>query len=75
MPLNLILEVEIFDVWGINFIGPFLSSFGAHYILVVVYYVSKWVEAVPTRTNDNPVVVKILRENIIFRFRAPCDNK
>jgi len=23
MPLNAILEVEIFDVWGIDFMGPF----------------------------------------------------
>ena len=23
MPFNFILEVEIFDVWGINFMGPF----------------------------------------------------
>ena len=22
MPLNLILEIEIFNVWGINLIGP-----------------------------------------------------
>ena len=28
MPLNPILEVEIFDVWDIDFMGPFPSSFG-----------------------------------------------
>ena len=31
-------------------------------------YVSKWVEAIPTRTNDARVVVKFLRENIFARF-------
>ena len=41
MPLNLILVVDLFDVWGINFMGPFLSSFGYVYILVGVDYVSK----------------------------------
>ena len=71
MPLNLILEVEIFDVWGINFMGLFSSSFGNQYILIVVDYVSKWAEAVPTRTNDNRVVVKFLKVNIISRFGAP----
>jgi len=45
MPLNFILEVEIFDVWGIDFMGPFPSSRGNKYILVTVDYVSKWVEA------------------------------
>ena len=36
MPLNLILMVEIFYVWGINFMGPFPSSFGHQCILVAV---------------------------------------
>jgi len=41
MPLNLILIVEIFDVWGIDFIGPFPNSFDYLYILIAVDYVSK----------------------------------
>ena len=41
MPLNGIFEVEIFDVWGIDFMGPFPSSLGYKYILVMVDYVSK----------------------------------
>ena len=45
MPLNPILEVEIFDVWGIDFMGPFPNSFGNQFILVAVDYVSKWVKA------------------------------
>jgi len=50
MPLNTILEVEIFDVWGIDFMGPFPSSFGNHYILVAVDYVYKWIEAIASVT-------------------------
>ena len=45
MPLQGILVVQIFDVWGIDFMGPFPSSFGNIYILLVVDYVSKLVEA------------------------------
>jgi hypothetical protein len=41
MPFNPILVVEILDVWGIDFMGPFPNSFGFLYILVVVDYVSK----------------------------------
>ncbi|KAI5385622.1 hypothetical protein KIW84_072287 [Lathyrus oleraceus] len=52
MPQNGILEVEIFDVWGIDFMGPFPSSFGNKYILVAVDYVSKWIEAIASPTND-----------------------
>jgi hypothetical protein len=43
IPLNPILIVEIFGIWGIDFMGPFLNSFGYLYILVAVDYVSKWV--------------------------------
>ena len=69
--LNPILEVEIFDVWGIDFMGPFPNSFGNQFILVDVDYVSKWIEAVPTKTNDNKVVVKFLKDNIFSRFGTP----
>ena len=59
MPLNFILEVEIFEVWGINFRGPFPSSRGNKYILIAVDYVSKWVEVVASPTNDSRVVAKL----------------
>nr|GEX52690.1 hypothetical protein [Tanacetum cinerariifolium] len=45
MPQNFIQICEIFDVWGIDFMGPFPSSKGNKYILVAVDYLSKWVEA------------------------------
>ncbi|GKF01977.1 reverse transcriptase domain-containing protein [Tanacetum coccineum] len=45
MPQNTIQVCEIFDVWGINFMGPFPSSRGNKYILIAVDYLSKWVEA------------------------------
>ena len=68
MPLNPILVVELFDVWGIDFMGPFPTSYGNAYILVGVDYVSKWVEAIPCKTNDHRVVLKFLKENIFSRF-------
>ncbi|GJT94326.1 reverse transcriptase domain-containing protein [Tanacetum coccineum] len=45
MPQNSIQVCEIFDMWGIDFMGPFPSSRGNKYILVAVDYLSKWVEA------------------------------
>ena len=71
MPLNPILVVDIFDVSGINFMGPFSSSFGYIYILVGVNYVSKWVEVVPCKAADRKVVLKFLKKNIFSRFRVP----
>lgn len=60
MQLTNIPEVEIFNVWGIDFMGPFSSSFGNLYILVHVDYMSKWVEATVLPTNDAKVVVNFL---------------
>lgn len=40
-PLTPVLEVELFDVWGIDFMGPFISYYGQKYILVALDYVSK----------------------------------
>ena len=71
MPLNPILVIELFDVWGIDFMRPFPTSFGYIYILVGVDYVSKWVEAVPCRATDHKTVLKFLKENIFSRFRVP----
>ena len=71
MPLNPILVVELFDVWGIDFMGPFPTSYGHTYILVGVDYVSKWVKAIPCKTNDHRVVLKFLKANIFSRFGVP----
>ncbi|GKF44870.1 RNA-directed DNA polymerase, eukaryota, partial [Tanacetum coccineum] len=56
MPQNAIQVCEIFDVWGIDFMGPFPSSHGNKYILVAVDYLSKWVEAKALPTNNARVV-------------------
>ncbi|XP_075079957.1 uncharacterized protein LOC142165263 [Nicotiana tabacum] len=71
MPMNPIQEIEVFDVWGIDFMGPFVSSYGNKYILVAVDYMSKWVEAVALPTNDAKVVVGFLKKNIFTRFGTP----
>ncbi|KAL4342606.1 hypothetical protein GQ457_08G037470 [Hibiscus cannabinus] len=71
MPLQNILEVELFDVWGIDFMGPFPSSFGNLYILLAVDYVSKWVEAVATTHNDAKTVQRFIKKNIFTRFGTP----
>nr|GEY71330.1 reverse transcriptase domain-containing protein [Tanacetum cinerariifolium] len=70
MPQNSIQVCEIFDVWGINFMGPFSSSRGNTYILVAVAYLSKWVEAKALPTNDSRVVFKFLKY-LFARFGTP----
>ncbi|GJX77003.1 reverse transcriptase domain-containing protein [Tanacetum coccineum] len=56
MPQNSIQVCEIFDMWGIDFMGPFPSSRGNKYILVAVDYLSKWVKAKALPTNDARVI-------------------
>ena len=71
MPQQPMLFCEVFDVWGIDFMGPFPVSFGYVYILLAVDYVSKWVEAKPTRTNDAKVVADFVRSNLFCKFGVP----
>ncbi|GJX16220.1 reverse transcriptase domain-containing protein [Tanacetum coccineum] len=70
MPQNNIQVCEVFNVWGLDFIGPFPDSRGNKYILVVVDYVSKWVEVQALPTNDACVVVKFLK-GLFAKFGVP----
>ena len=71
MPLQGILVVQIFNVWGIDFIRPFPPSFGNLYILLTVDYVSKWVEAIVCPINDVNTIVEFIQRNILSRYGAP----
>jgi hypothetical protein len=69
MPCN--LQIELFDVWGIDYMGPFPKSKNYEYILVAVDYISKWVEAMPCRAADAKHSKKIFYEIIFPRFGVP----
>ena len=69
-PLQPYLEVELFDIWGMDVMGPFPSTFSNLYILLAIDYVLNWVEAIPTRSNDAKVVANFLRIHICTRFRT-----
>ena len=71
MPLKSNLQVEIFDVWGVDFMGPFPMSEQCEYILVAVDYVSKWVEALPCVAADSESLKKMFQEIIFPRFGVP----
>ena len=71
MPLMNNLQVELFDVWGIDYMGPFPKSGDTEYILVVVDYVSKWVEALPCQAVDSKHAKKMFHEVIFPQFITP----
>ncbi|GKC40758.1 reverse transcriptase domain-containing protein [Tanacetum coccineum] len=70
MPQNAIQVCDIFEVWGIDFMGPFPSFRGNKYILLAVDYLLKWVEAKVLPTNDTRVVYKFLK-SLFTRFGTP----
>jgi len=71
MPLRNVQEIEVFDCWGIDFIGPLPSSFLNEYILLTVEYVSRWVEAIPTQKAYVRTVIKFMKKHIFCIFRTP----
>ncbi|XP_076937302.1 uncharacterized protein LOC143604825 [Bidens hawaiensis] len=70
MSQNPIQILEIFGVWAIDFIGPFSMSNGNKYILMVIDYVSKWVESQTLATNDAQVVVRFIKK-LFTHFGTP----
>ncbi|GJQ90316.1 putative nucleotidyltransferase, ribonuclease H [Tanacetum coccineum] len=70
MPQNNIQVCDVFDIWGLDFMGPFPNSKGNKYILVAVDYFSKWVEAQSLHVNDARVVIRFLRR-LFARFGVP----
>ena len=56
---------------GDRFHGTISCIISNLYIFLAVDYVSKWVEAIPTRTNDAKVVAQFLRSNIFSHFGTP----
>jgi hypothetical protein len=71
MPLTSNIQIDIFDVWGIDFIGPFPNFEGCKYILVAVNYVSKWVEALPGRATNAMHSKRMFHEVIFPRYGVP----
>jgi len=67
--MNLIMVIELFNVWGYDFMGPFVSSYGMKYILVVVDYVV--VGRITLPKNGGKSVTAFLKKNIFSRFGTP----
>ena len=73
IPLNPVIVIELFDVWGIDYIVPFVSSQVMKYILVEVYYVYKWVEAITLANTKGKSVIAFLKKYILS-FLHPKGN-
>lgn len=70
MPLNSIVECEVFDLWCVHFMGHFVSLFSNMYILVCINYISKRVKVVASPTSDHRVVMMLFKKTIFARFKV-----
>ncbi|XP_059294417.1 uncharacterized protein LOC132047383 [Lycium ferocissimum] len=65
-------KCEVMEILkGIDFMGPFVSSYSMKFILVTMDYVSKWVEVVASPNNEAKSVMGFLKKNIFTRFGTP----
>lgn len=64
------LKMGLFDLWGINLMGPFKIAYRCKYMLVVIDYVYKWVEEISLPNNESESVLFLLRKHIFTRFRT-----
>lgn len=64
LPLTPILVINLFDIWGIDFMGSFVSSNGMNCILVAVTYVYKWVEAIKLPNSEDKSFTTFVKHNI-----------
>lgn len=70
--LHLVVFIGRFPKWGIYFTmcNP-PSAISHHYIIMVVYYFTKWEKAMPTYSNDAKIATLFLFNHIIARFGVP----
>eukprot|EP00253_Pinus_taeda_P030434 PITA_30434 len=71
-PLHPVVTVGPFAKWGINCVTCNPHSAGGHgYIIVSVDYFTKWVEAMPTLSEDGHTAAQFLFNHVISRFKVP----
>lgn len=65
------MDLELYDVWWIDFKGPFVSTFGIKYDLGAVDYVSKWVELVTLKNNEERSVTNFAKKYSFSQLGMP----
>jgi transposase InsO family protein len=71
--MNPIIKPWPFRGWGMDMIGKInsLSSNGHQYILAIMDYFTKWVEAIPMKIVTSKDVINFIKEHVIHRFGIP----
>eukprot|EP00253_Pinus_taeda_P007725 PITA_07725 len=71
-PLHSVVTVGPFAKWGIDYTtcNP-RSAEGHGYIIVAINYFTKWVEAMPTLSEDGHIAAQFLFNHVISQFGVP----
>jgi hypothetical protein len=68
-PMFSVIAIGPFTKWGIDFTTFHPNSARGHrYIIVAVEYFTKWVETMPTFSNDGETTVLFIFNQIVARF-------
>jgi len=70
VPLNVLAAPWPLSMWGIDVIGAIKpkASNGLRFILVVIDYFTKWVEATSCASVTRNVVIRFIKKKIICRY-------
>jgi hypothetical protein len=71
--MNPIIKPWPFRGWGMDMIGKInpSSSKGHQYILAITDYFTKWVEAIPVKSETSKDAINFIKEHVIHRFGIP----
>jgi len=75
MPLNPQVTLQAFDKWDIDFVGPInpqARRSKVRYIITVIEYLTRWVEATPVIDYTTDIVAWFLFKNVVIRFVCSC---
>eukprot|EP00253_Pinus_taeda_P026246 PITA_26246 len=66
-PLNPQMTLQPFERWAIDFVGPIQpqGKTGARYIITVMKYLTRWVEAQPVKDCTGTTTVNFLFEHVV----------
>lgn len=70
--LHPVITDGLFSKWGVDYMTCKPCSAEGHwYIIVAVDYFTKWVEAMPTLSNDGKTTTQFLFNHVISHFGVP----